>query len=87
MSGQDEPKKFNINQSTTVSIALVLSMCTGAFWTGSQLTRLTVQTEQLKATQKELRETQESLKDVSKDLTLIAKQNKIRLDYLEDRNK
>lgn len=75
--------RVSVNPQTTVSIALVISMCTGAFWTGSQLTKLTVQTEQVRASLSEMRATQLALGKVSQELTLIARQNQARLQHLE----
>lgn len=72
------PKKLTVNQQTTVSIALVASLCMGAFWTGVQLTRLTLEVDHIKVGQSEL-------KALSQKLADIAKQNQTRLNYLEDK--
>ena len=78
MTPNEDKKQATITQTTTISIALVVSMCMGAFWTGGQLTKLTVRVDNLKATQMEL-------KELTKEITEMTRTNKARIELLQNK--
>jgi hypothetical protein len=68
----------NITESTPVSIALVLALCAGAYWTGGELTDLKSRVSNAEAIGKDNRELLNQLTEISVD-------NKHRIDIFVER--
>ena len=66
----------NITESTPVSIALVLALCGGAYWTGGAVTELRVRQTHTEAVI-------DDHSELMQKLTEIAADNKRRLEFLE----
>lgn len=64
-----------LTESTGVSIALVITLCVGAYWSGVSITELKVKTDSHSESLTELRK-------LTKEVAEVAKANKMRLDIM-----
>lgn len=67
-----------ITTNSSVSIALVLSMCGGAFWTGYEISGL-------KTSNAITRERVDKIETLTETIAELARTNKVRLDHREER--
>lgn len=68
-----------LSHSTPISVALMLSFCAGAYWTGTVATRVST----LEQRSNEDRATRERLAEISAELATISRDNQVRIQYLE----
>jgi hypothetical protein len=68
-----------LSHSTPISVALMLSFCAGAYWTGTVATRVA----SLEQRGVEDRATRERLAEISAELAAISRDNQRRIQYLE----
>lgn len=68
-----------LSHSTPISVALMLSFCAGAYWTGTVATRVST----LEQRGSEDRATRERLAEISAELATISRDNQRRIQYLE----
>lgn len=65
-----------ITKNTPISVALVLAMCAGSYWTGCELTSI-------RADVVHVGEQASELKELTKEVTTLVSDNKRRLDLME----
>ncbi len=79
-----ESMRWSITQSTPVSIAVVLGLCCGAFWTGSTTSALQKQVDNHHEGIKEVKALASEIAELAKRNQLIIEMNEHRIQNLED---
>ena len=75
----------SIGHSTSISIALVLALAAGAFWTGAQTSTLTLNMEMMQRAATKRDAMLEKLTQIAHDAQVIASENRRRLEAIEKR--
>ena len=76
-------RKRQISHETSITIALVLSLCAGAYFTGTLTSKFTSGINHNSANIQEMKRIQENQSQLIKQLSEISRDNKSRLDFLE----